>query len=498
MQLKRWKKMLFMATATAIVGSASAGVVSAQAAEKGHYSLFGRATGASAYADHSRVEVGTQFSTTSSGQISSVRFLKAPHSGTTHDVSVWTSTGELLSRATSKQESASGWQTVKLAKPVSVTAGQRYVVSYNTSHYMATQNYFVKDAAKRGPLSMAVNSGVYKYSATSVLPTLTYKASNYWVDVVFTPRTSTSDVPQQTTSSTAPPSTQKPTTTSTSTTLPSAPSSTVKPTTTTTQAPGTSTTVPSQPASGFPSLTNTGVPAGTTLGAPSGDLTVSTNGAVIDAQHVRGVLTINADNVTVKRSKIECVGNWWNIRVMPSAENVRIEDNTLVVAPGKYCQYGIAPDGSKQTILRNQIVGLPNGIEGGGSFTAEDNYIKLQKLKPEDHVDGVQIGGGGSGPYVIRHNTILNPGNETGCISLFNDFGAMTNVLVENNYLDGAGYTVYGGAPNSSNVRFINNTFGKTFWPKGGHWGPVAYWDGSDPGNEWSGNRWTDGSPVVP
>ena len=116
----------------------------------------------------------------------------------------------------------------------------------------------------------------------------------------------------------------------------------------------------------------------------------------------------------------------------------------------------------------------------------------------------LQINGGGEGPYVIRHNTILNPGDETGCISLFYNFGPIKNVLVEQNYVSGAGYTVYGGGPKGqdtsqvSNVKVRNNVFGKDFWPNGGRWGPITNWDGTAPGNEWTNNRWTDGSLVLP
>ena len=73
-----------------------------------------------------------------------------------------------------------------------------------------------------------------------------------------------------------------------------------------------------------------------------------------------------------------------------------------------------------------------------------------------------------------------------------------------NNLLVGGGFTVYGGSvagkpysPGANNIRFLNNTFSKQYWPKGGYWGHASAFDASKPGNLWSGNVWADTGQTV-
>src|SRR5262249_23250151 len=65
----------------------------------------------------------------------------------------------------------------------------------------------------------------------------------------------------------------------------------------------TATPTPTPSPSGWPDASNTGVPAGTTL-TPSGSLTITQAGAVIDALDVTGSVTVDAPNVTIKRTRI--------------------------------------------------------------------------------------------------------------------------------------------------------------------------------------------------
>ena len=70
---------------------------------------------------------------------------------------------------------------------MAVTAGTTYVVSYhtNTGHYAATGNGLAS-AVTNGPLT-ALAGGVYAYGSSNTFPSSTYNASNYWVDVVYSP-----------------------------------------------------------------------------------------------------------------------------------------------------------------------------------------------------------------------------------------------------------------------------------------------------------------------
>ncbi len=126
------------------------------------------------------------------GYITGIRFYKGSMNTGTHVGSLWSSAGTLLARATFTNETASGWQQVTFATPVSITANTTYVASYHTNvgHYAGDNNYFATTGVTNGPLSalatgVSGGNGVYRAGATSVFPNQTWLSSNYWVDVVF-------------------------------------------------------------------------------------------------------------------------------------------------------------------------------------------------------------------------------------------------------------------------------------------------------------------------
>jgi hypothetical protein len=140
--------------------------------------------------DGNSLELGVKFRADTSGVISGVRFYKSAANTGAHVGNLWTSTGTLLASATFSGETASGWQTVSFATPVSVTANTTYVASYhtNTGHYSAGAAYFASAGVDSPPLHALANgtsaNGLYLYGASD-FPTYTYNATNYWVDVVF-------------------------------------------------------------------------------------------------------------------------------------------------------------------------------------------------------------------------------------------------------------------------------------------------------------------------
>jgi hypothetical protein len=142
--------------------------------------------------DPSPVELGLKFSSDVAGTIRGVRFYKSEANIGPHVVSLWTSAGTLLARATATNETASGWQEVPFSAPVSISANTTYVASYFApeGHYAATGSGFAA-SVDNPPLHALSNSaspnGVYAYSPSSTFPTNTFNATNYWVDVLFTP-----------------------------------------------------------------------------------------------------------------------------------------------------------------------------------------------------------------------------------------------------------------------------------------------------------------------
>lgn len=141
--------------------------------------------------DSQSVEVGVKFTSDVPGTISGIRFYKGTGNTGVHVGDLWSSTGTKLASAKFTNETASGWQQVNFATPVTIAANTTYIASYLApkGHYSDTVNYFATTGHDNAPLHALVNSagspdGVYKYGASG-FPTLGYQSTNYWVDVVF-------------------------------------------------------------------------------------------------------------------------------------------------------------------------------------------------------------------------------------------------------------------------------------------------------------------------
>ena len=143
--------------------------------------------------DGSPIEVGVKFTSSTAGQITALKFYRSAGDTGSDLVDLWSSTGTKLASATFSNTAASGWQTVTLATPVSITANTTYVASYHTTgEYVATNNFFtsaISSGSLTAPSSTtAGGNGVYAYGGTNsagLFPTNTFGAANYWADVVF-------------------------------------------------------------------------------------------------------------------------------------------------------------------------------------------------------------------------------------------------------------------------------------------------------------------------
>jgi hypothetical protein len=104
---------------------------------------------------------------------------------------VWSSAGTLLGTATFTNESSTGWQQVNFATPIPVVANTTYIVSYfaPAGHYSADLDFFEQSGVDTPPLhalANGVDGSNAVFSGTSgTFPTSTFRATNYWVDVVY-------------------------------------------------------------------------------------------------------------------------------------------------------------------------------------------------------------------------------------------------------------------------------------------------------------------------
>jgi hypothetical protein len=141
--------------------------------------------------DPQPVEIGVLFRSDRAGYVKGIRFYKGSSNVGPHMAKLWSATGTLLVSAMFSGETASGWQEVRFATPVAITANTTHVASYYTASgfYSVTQAYFAL-AVYTPPLRALANgdgggNGVYRYGAGGGFPTSAFNSTNYWVDVVF-------------------------------------------------------------------------------------------------------------------------------------------------------------------------------------------------------------------------------------------------------------------------------------------------------------------------
>jgi len=160
--------------------------------------------------DASQISLGVKFRASQNGTISAIRFYKANSDNLANTVQLWSSAGALLGSATSTGTPAPGWTEVSFAAPISITANTTYTASYHSeSGYYTGTEFGFNSAVVNGPLTGIATThpdgpnGVYLYTNTPARPTQTYHATNYWVDVKFSPTLGPDNTPP-TVSSTSP------------------------------------------------------------------------------------------------------------------------------------------------------------------------------------------------------------------------------------------------------------------------------------------------------
>jgi hypothetical protein len=179
---------------------------------------------------------------------------------------------------------------------------------------------------------------------------------------------------------------------------------------------------------------------------------VSTDGAVVDGRDIRGTVRVEADNVTIRRSRVT-VGAHYGIMIGNGAIGTLIEDVEINGQPG--CAAGIGFQ--HYTARRVNMHGCSDGAKLGADTTVEHSWIHDLRHAAGDHNDGLQ-GTGGSN-IIIRFNSIENPNTQTSCILLGDEDDPTSNVLVEGNHLNGGNFTLYLGA--GTNRLFKDNRFGR-------------------------------------
>ncbi|MDT0166884.1 right-handed parallel beta-helix repeat-containing protein [Actinotalea sp. AC32] len=212
-----------------------------------------------------------------------------------------------------------------------------------------------------------------------------------------------------------------------------------------------------------PGAHNTGVPAGTVL-RPSGTLRVTQPGAVIDGLDIAGCLVIDADDVTVRNTRIRCTSTTRNRAVVMDGKHKGFLLEDVEIDGGGSTEIGI--DVTDAVIRRVDVHHVNDGIRMGANLVIEDSWIHHMTRRGSLHPDAIQ--GISAKNIVIRNNT-LDPRNpDTGdlanaAIMLGSETGTKTseNVLIEGNFMSGGNYTLnVSGSITATGFVIRQNRFG--------------------------------------
>lgn len=193
---------------------------------------------------------------------------------------------------------------------------------------------------------------------------------------------------------------------------------------------------------GYPGPQNTGVPLGTAL-TDSGPVTADRDGQVVENLNITGCLSIKASNVVVRNVKLTCGGKQRAIVIEGSRKGIVIEDSEIDGAGTTEVAIGWGG----YTLRRVNVHDVQDGPRLGGGVTVEDSWIHDMVRKDDFHSDALQANGGTG--IVVRHNTLMPTETSTGDVlnsaiqlGAEADSGTLSDVTIEDNYLDGGNYTI--------------------------------------------------------
>lgn len=250
--------------------------------------------------------------------------------------------------------------------------------------------------------------------------------------------------------------------------------------------------------SGKPTSSTTGVPSGTQLTRHNGDLVITTAGTVIDGLDIYGTVSVRADNVVIKNSRVRGKDATYNtplVSMNKGNRNLVIRDTEIAPDNPSPYLYGIM--GWEFTIERVNIHHVIDSLHiYGNNVTVKDSYLHDNVHYTNDpnwggrpsHDDGIQILSGDN----IKITGSRIEGAYNAAVQITQDKGRTSNVSFVGNWIDGGGCSINvadkGLGPVTGLVA-TNNTFGRNTR----HYDCAMITPSSSPINA-TGNVFTDGS----
>jgi hypothetical protein len=244
--------------------------------------------------------------------------------------------------------------------------------------------------------------------------------------------------------------------------------------------------------SSWPNASSTGVPAGVTLKSSAG-LEITKAGTVISGLDINGCVDVEAANVTITDTLITCDRDSPVIHVYAGA-SVTVSHSEIDGQDGASTAIGY----DNFTLDAVDIHDTVDGISLGSNDLIENSYVHDLARGDGTHNDAIQTQGGSND--VVEGNTLeayrastgdyMNSAIQTGHL-----VEALSNVLVEDNYLDGGNYTVNAGSTSTNGYPISGYVFRSNVFGPNSRYGPVqAIGAGTtfDSSNVWASN----GQPV--
>ena len=393
--------------------------------------------------------VGTEFTSTEPGKINTLRLYRTAKFTGARQGSLWSASGEELSKITFPRLARTGWQTARLDTSVSVEPGETYVAGYVSPR--GFEPYVRRDlsAAPIAHGSLSLVDGLVTQHAG--MPDRS--VSRYFpLSPNFIP-----------------------------------------------------TNPPTPSPKNFPNASNTGVPTGTALTTYTGPLSITKDGTTINDKTIKGDVLIKADDVTITRSRINgrLLSNFGgSVTVSDSSIDGGNQETFPSVSYTNLSLRRVEVSGGQHSVQCSRNCTVVDSW-------LHDQYIAHTSA---GHVNAF-ISNGGSGFVLRHntvHCDVAVTTQNTGCtadVSLFGDFDPISDAVIDNNLFQanssGASYCLYAGhnpskryGSNPSRVRVTDNVFERGPNNKCGIYGPVtSFLPGN--GNVWSGNVWQGSNAKV-
>lgn len=297
----------------------------------------------------------------------------------------------------------------------------------------------------------------------------------------------------------------------------------------------------------WPGPGNTGVPAGTVLknvpqdvssgpgwswNADAGAIYITGCNVLLSALNVNGDIYLRNGNgtqsaatpcVTIRDSKINGFIDINDYCLVRQCGPLVMTDDEIAV-PGSADRSSLGY--SNWFVWRINSHGGHGTLACDGHCEVHDSWIHGFYLEQAFHYNAIGSNGDDAGPFIVDHNYLScgdfwaeNPdtNGSAGCSSdlgLYGDFGPIANVSISQNYFAPAIHTgtfrdnyqpgycintnnpqIGKSYPGATNEVVIDNVFARGYNGKCGLFGPVSSWQGGN-GNVWSGNTWSNGTPL--